>query len=116
MKNNIFKELIENKNVNLYTKVLIILHNLDYYKNHYIPNQLIMNRLKINQPNATRIIKQLKKDGIIRIYYKGSKRYFEFIDKELEEIKRNRDNFKYIPSDEEQKDINEILAYNWLED
>lgn len=115
MKQNIFKQLIENKNVNLYTKLYLILYQLDYYKKYYIPNQLIMNRLKVNQPNATRLIQQMKKDKIIRIYYKGSRRYFEFIDKELEELRR-KDDFRYIPTDEEQKKINDILTYNWLED
>lgn len=115
MKQNIFKQLVDNKNVNLYTKLYLILYQMDYYKKYYIPNKLIMNKLNINKQNACRLIQQLKKDKIIRIYYKGSRRYFEFINKELEELKRE-DNFKYIPTDEEQKEINNILTYNWLED
>lgn len=115
MKQNIFKQLVDNKNVNLYTKLYLILYQMDYYKKYYIPNKLIMNKLNINKQNACRLIQQLKKDKIIRIYYKGSRRYFEFINIELEELRRE-DNFKYIPTDEEQKEINNILTYNWLED
>lgn len=110
--NNIFKILLNDDKVNNYTKLYLILNRLDYYKKYYIPNQLIMKELKLSCSNSQKLIAVFKKRKIIRIYYKGNKRYFEFIDNNTDD----KDNFRYIPTEKEQEEIRNILDYNWLED
>lgn len=99
MANNIFKIILNDDNVNDYTKLYLILYQMSYYKRYYIPNKLIANRLKIDVKLCPRLLNKFKEKGIIKIYYIGKKRYFRFIN----EIDR--------------KDINyDDLDYNWLED
>lgn len=101
--NNIIKILLNNKRVNNYTKLLIILNTLDFYKDYYIPNKKLMNMLGINKKNTIRLLKQLENDNVIKIFYKGRKRYFTFIanscKEEKEEIKKD-----------------DIFDYDWLND
>ena len=77
--NNIFKSLLNDDNVNDYTKLYLILYQMNYYQRHYIPNKLISNRLNLKIPNCTRLLKRLEKNNIIKITYIGKKRYFKFI-------------------------------------
>ena len=78
MENNIFKFLMNDDSVNDYTKLYLILYQLNYYKRYYIPNKMISNRLKLSIRNARRLLKQFEDKGIIKITYIGKKRYFRF--------------------------------------
>ena len=84
-KDDIFNILLDNKNVNYYTKLLILLSRYSYYYDYYIPNKKIMNTLHISDNNVRRLINKAKEDNIIKVYYKGNRRYFKFINKEEEE-------------------------------
>ena len=101
--NNIIKILLNNKRVNNYTKLLIILNTLDFYKDYYIPNKKLMNMLGLTKYWVIQLLKQLNEDNVIKIFYKGRKRYFTFIDnsckEEKEEIKKE-----------------DIFDYDWLND
>lgn len=103
-KNNIIKILLENKKVNNYTKLLIILNTLDFYEDYYIPNKKLMNMLGLTKYWVIQLLKQLKEDNIISIFYKGRKRYFTFIANKSKDEK------------EEIKPFVNIFDYNWLED
>ena len=92
---NIFNLLIKDGNVNLYTKLLIILSQMDYFNRHYIPNKLIMNRLKTNKKNSIRLINMLKENNIIDVIYLGSKRYFRFKENYKKSYYDDFDNFDY---------------------
>ena len=91
------------KRVNNYTKLLIILNTLNFYEDYYIPNKKLMNMLGINKNRVIVLIKQLENDNVIKIFYKGRKKYFTFIanscKEEKEEIKRK-----------------DIFDYDWLND
>ena len=82
MKNSsIFKLLLLDNNVNLYTKVLLILNSLDYYGDTYIPNRKIYNILIKYNKNVSirqikRIINKLEEEKIISIRYISYKRFF----------------------------------------
>lgn len=93
MKQNIYKQLLQNKRVNNYTKLLILLNNWNYYEDYYIPNKKISKFLKLDYKNIRILLHQLETDNIITLYYKNKKRYFKFIDNETEE--RNNDIFHY---------------------
>lgn len=102
--NNIIKIILNNKRVNNYTKLLIILNTLNFYEDYYIPNKKLMNMLGINKNRVIVLIKQLENDNIIKIFYKGRKRYFTFI----------------ASSKEQQKEIErkkiDPFDYDWLND
>ena len=109
MNKSLFSLLMNDDNVNLYTKFFIVLYNIKKYgKDNYIPNQLFMNKFKISKQQSCNLINKMKKDRIIRIYYINNKRYFDFIDKELEILKGNKIKGYY--------NNNDILNYNWLDD
>ncbi len=110
MKNSksIVKVLLENKRVNNYTKMLITLSRLDYYKDNYIPNKKLMNILKINKNRVIVILKQLVEDNVIIVYHKGKKRYFKYIINE-EKININDD----IVDNKRRLDL---FDYDWLND
>lgn len=78
MENSIFKLLMNDDSVNDYTKLYLILYQLNYYKRYYIPNKMICNRLKIRKNWAIRLLKKFEDKGIIKITYIGKKRYFRF--------------------------------------
>lgn len=103
-KNDLFSILLSDKNVNYYTKMLIILNRLDYYQEYYIPNKKLMKMLGINKPNTIRILGKLEENNIIKLHYKNSKRYFDFV------RKTNTTNIK-----EDIKNI-QLYDYNWLEE
>ena len=96
-KNNIVKILLENSRVNNYTKLLIYLKTLDFYKDYYIPNKKLMNYLKINKNRIIVLLHQLEEDNIISLHYKKRKRYFTF-----------------IYGESERKEIPVIFEYDWL--
>lgn len=73
-KNNIFGILLKDDNVNAYAKVLILISQLNYYNRYDIPNLLIMRRLKLSKQTSIRIINKLKNNGIIKVWYIGTKR------------------------------------------
>lgn len=100
--NNILNTLMKNKKVNGYTKMIILLSRLDYYKDYYIPNKKLMNILGIKKRNIIYIINQLEIDNVIKLNYKGRKRYFKFINEEEEKEKN------VVPV--------ELYDYNWLEE
>ena len=93
---------MKNKKVNGYTKMIILLSRLDYHKDYYIPNKKLMNILKIHKKNVIIILHQLVNDDIIKLSYKGKKRYFKFAEEETKEEKN------VIPV--------ELYDYNWLEE
>ena len=101
---NIFKLILNKKRVNNYTKLLIILNNLDYFEDYYIPNKKLMNMTNLTKYWVIQLLHQLEEDNIITIRYKGRKRYFMFNnikeDKENPIIK-NYDNFDYNWLEEE---------------
>ena len=107
-KNNrsITKILLNSKYVNNFTKLLLILNRLDYYEDYYIPNKKLENLIKIDRRKIRDILHHLEEENIIRILYKGRRRYFLFTDKDM------------ILSDELGKDYKkvELEDYNWLED
>ncbi len=111
-KENIINILLKNKRVNNYTKLLIYLSRLNYYKDDYIPNKKLMNMLNINKQNLIRrLLKQLEDDKIIKIFYKGRKRYFKYIINTVEDIEDI--------NDEENINNNrriELFDYDWLND
>lgn len=80
--NNLYKILLNDKKVNSYTKILIILNMLAYNQDYYIPNKKILNickknNIKINSIRGLNIIiKELQNSKIINLFYKGNKRYF----------------------------------------
>lgn len=95
------KLLLREKNICCYTKLLIILYQLDYFNDHYIPNKKLENILKsdFKKRNIIYTLNKIKDDEIITIFYRGKKRYFSF-------------NNLY----ENEPDNNEIpdLNYDWL--
>lgn len=107
-KNNrsITKILLNSKYINNFTKLLLILNRLDYYEDYYIPNKKLENLLKIDRRKIREILHHLEEENIIRILYKGRRRYFLFTDKDM------------IFSDELEKEYKkvELEDYNWLED
>lgn len=82
-------------NVNLYTKLLIILSQMEYFNRHYIPNKLIMNRLKIDKYVSSKLINKLVENNIIDVIYLGSKRYFRFKENYKKSYYDDFDNFDY---------------------
>lgn len=101
---NINKLMLKNDRVNNYTKLMIILNTLNFYEDYYIPNKKLMNMLNINKKRTIELLKKLREDRIIAIFYKGSKRYFTFIANN-EESNSQLDNTK-----------NDVFDYNWLEE
>ena len=101
MKNNIYRILLDNKRVNHYTKLLILLNTFDYYNDHYIPNKKLMRLLKTYKANVVDLLHQLEEDKIIKLMYTKKRRYFKFTMEEYkrEEIKTNYD---------------DIFNYDWL--
>ena len=92
MKSNLYRILLENKRVNHYTKLLIMLNTYNHFKDYYIPNKKLTRILKIDKKNLIVLLHQLQDDNIIKLYYVGKKRYFKF---NLEEEKKNNDIFHY---------------------
>lgn len=99
---NIIKILLNNEKVNNYTKLMVILNTLDHYEDYYIPNKKLMNMLSINKKSVIRLLHQLECDKVIKVFYKGRKRYFTFI--------------ATSDSDENKKYNNNLDDYNWLEE
>ena len=106
-KNNrsITKILLNSKYVNNFTKLLLI-NRLDYYEDYYIPNKKLENLMKIDRRKIRDILHHLEEENIIRILYKGRRRYFLFTDKDM------------AFSDDLKKEAKkpELFDYNWLED
>ena len=100
--NNILNTLMKNKKVNGYTKMIILLSRLDYHKDYYIPNKKLMNILGFTKRGIIKLINQLENDNLIKLSYKGKKRYFKFAEEETKEEKN------VIPV--------ELYDYNWLEE
>lgn len=96
MNKELMKLVLNNGKVNCETKLIIILYWWNHYKQNYIPNQKLVNRLSIYSVRTIQTaLKHLEETGIIKIWYHGKKRYFSF-------------NSKYGKV--------ELLDYNWLED
>ena len=104
-KNNIIKLLLKNNKVNNYTKLMIILSNLDHFEDYYIPNKKLMRMIGINKNRVIVLLHQLQNDKIIKIFYKGKKRYFIFLANSLEE-----------KSESILDEVEAFDNYNWLED
>lgn len=90
VKNGIISIILDNKNVNFYTKLLIFL----YYKNknntYNISDSEICKRLKLNiNSDRKKIYKtlcKLEEDKVIKINIVNRKRYFKWL---IEEQKEN---------------------------
>ena len=100
MKNNIFKSLLNDNNVNKYTKLYLILYQMNHYNRYYIPNKLIANRLKLSIRNSIRLLNMFKDKGIIKIYYIGKRRYFRFINDININVESNFD-YDWLNGDDE---------------
>ena len=100
---NIIKVLLKNKKVNNYTKMLILLNTLNYYEDYYIPNKKLMNQLGITKAYVIRLLKKLENDNVIKIFYKGRKKYFTFLLKNNDEEKEERP-----------VNNNDLFDYDWL--
>lgn len=100
MKNNIFKSLLNDNNVNKYTKLYLILYQMNHYNRYYIPNKLIANRLKLSIRNSIRLLNMFKDKGIIKIYYIGKRRYFRFINDININVESNFD-YDWLNDDDE---------------
>lgn len=99
MESNLFKDLLDDDNVNNYTKLYIVLSQLNYFKRYYIPNKLLENKLQISKQNINKLLKKFKDKGIIKVQYFNSKRYI-----------RMNANYKKNIVDFEQ------FNYDWLDD
>ena len=102
MKNNLFNLLMNDKNVNNYTKALIIISQMNHFKKIYIPNRLLMNKLNITKPNAIKIVNKLKENKVIKVSYYENKRYIKIMDN----IDSNKnfyyfDNYDWLSEEEE---------------
>ena len=102
MKNNLFNLLMNDKNVNNYTKALIIISQMNHFKKIYIPNRLLMNKLNITKPNAIKIVNKLKENKVIKVSYYENKRYIKIMDN----IESNKnfyyfDNYDWLSEEEE---------------
>ena len=95
MENNIFKLILNDDNVNKYTKLYLILYQMNYYKKNYIPNRLIANRLNLDIRNSRRLLKIFEEKGIIKIYYIGKRRYFRFVN-EINKKEVNYEDYDWL--------------------
>lgn len=99
--NSIIKILKQSKYVNNYTKLLLLLNNLNYYGDYYIPNKKLQRMLNINKNRVIVLLHQAEAENIIRLIYRGKKRYFIFNnEKNEEDVTKKPD----------------LFDYNWLED
>lgn len=101
--NNIITILKKSKYVNNYTKLLLLLNNLDYHGDYYIPNKKLEKILKINKNRVIFLLHQAEDERLIRLIYRDRKRFFLFIDKNKK-------------SEEEIIKKPDLFDYNWLED
>lgn len=92
--------LLNSKYVNNYTKLLLILDSLDYYKEYYIPNKKLERMLNINKNRVIILLNQAESEGLIKLVYRGRKRYF-LLNNQKEDV-----------IDEKKQ----LFDYNWLED
>ena len=97
--------MLKNDRVNNYTKLMIILNTLNFYEDYYIPNRKLMNMLNINKNRVIVLLKQLREDRVISIFYKGSKVYFTF-----------KENEEESSSQLDHKKNNDVFDYNWLDE
>lgn len=102
MKNNLFNLLMNDKNVNNYTKALIIISQMNYFKKIYIPNKLLMNKLNIDKKSVIRIVNKLKENKAIKVSYYENKRYIKI----MNNIDSNKnfyyfDNYDWLSEEEE---------------
>lgn len=79
--NSLYNILLNDENVNTYTKVLIMLNQLHYNHDFYIPNKKLLNickkyKIKINTRQLQYILINLVSNKLINIFYKGNLRYF----------------------------------------
>ena len=93
---------MNDKNVNNYTKALIIISQMNHFKKIYIPNRLLMNKLNITKPNAIKIVNKLKENKVIKVSYYENKRYIKIMDN----IDSNKnfyyfDNYDWLSEEEE---------------
>lgn len=99
--NSITKILKQSKYVNNYTKLLLLLNNLNYYGDYYIPNKKLQRMLNINKNRVIVLLHQAEAEGIIKLIYKDRKRYFIFNNEKSEnDVTKKPD----------------LFDYNWLED
>ena len=95
MENNIFKLILNDDNVNKYTKLYLILYQMNHYKRYYIPNRLIANRLNLDIKLCPRLLNKFKEKGIIKIYYIGKRRYFRFVN-EINKKEVNYEDYDWL--------------------
>lgn len=79
--NNLYNILLNNEKVNTYTKILIILNQLSYNHEFYIPNKKLLNickkyKIKINTRQLQNVLTSLVNNKLINIFHKGNYRYF----------------------------------------
>ena len=93
---------MNDKNVNNYTKALIIISQMNYFKKIYIPNKILMNKLNIDKKSVIRIVNKLKENKVIKVSYYENKRYIKIMDN----IDSNKnfyyfDNYDWLSEEEE---------------
>ena len=98
-KYNLYKTLLEDDNVNLYTKVLIIISQYTFYDNFYMPNRLFMNKLDVDKKSVIRILNKMQRKGLISVRYYENKRYIKLINYNKQK-KREIFDYDYLNEDE----------------
>lgn len=104
--NSIISILLNDKNVNLYTKLLIFLYYRQKNNDFLISDNIICKYLKIdnnknNRVKIYRTLKQIEKEKIIKLKIKLRRRYFKW------NIKQD--------NEEKIKKLIDIPDFNWLE-
>ena len=107
-KNSIISILLSDKNVNLYTKLLIFLYYKNQNSDYLITTELICKYLKLDKTiyNRKKIeftLKELEKNKIIKIKIRNRRRFFKWlIYNDVDKLFTNKNIF--------------IPEYDWLND
>lgn len=106
-KNSIISILLHNKNVNLYTKLLIFLFYKNKNKSYNISDLEICKRLNLDinkdRKRIYLILTKIEKDNIIKIKIQHQKRFFKWL---LNDEKETNENTNQL--------IDLLEQYNWL--
>lgn len=108
MNKDITNVILASDSVDVSIKILIVLSWYDYYKDYYIPNQKLQNKLGLSKRAIQRGLATLKARELINIYYHGPKRHFSLNNKEIK--KYNKDKKDTINNEP----FVELFDYNWL--
>ena len=105
MNKEIVNVILESNNVDVSIKLLIVLSWYDYYKDYYIPNKKLENKLKISKRAIQRGLSTLKARNLIKLYYIGKRRHFVLNNKEIK---------KYNKIEKKEEEFTELFDYDWI--